>query len=120
MCCWEDDRQEIGDTIKTNRGALTKLILCGTCSDYNAQLGIEATFDDLDETEEDAIKAHVTALKGDIDAELNNCRKKESNMRDVRSLLENLRYGDARQHCQVCGLDYDFFLKEIAEKHSTK
>ena len=127
MCCWTDDQQEIGNTIKANRGSLKKLILCGICSDYNTQLGIEATFDDLGAAEKDTIKAHITNLKEEIDAVFDNYRKQESNMRkqesnirNVRRLLDELRYEDARQHCQVCGLDYDQFLKEACEKHATK
>jgi len=64
MCCCTQ-RNEIGQKIKENKAGLKRLVMCGTDSRFNGELRVDATFNDLTETEVAEIKAFVeTSFKG--------------------------------------------------------
>jgi hypothetical protein len=115
MCCCTA-RKEIGEAVRANRGTLTKVTMCGTHSAHNTELGIDATFDDLNKEEWNQLEAKIMALEVQILAVIKQSDKLASNIAEVRSLLRQLRYEDAKQHCEVCGLNYETFLEEVKAK----
>lgn len=112
MCCCTA-RKEIGEAVRANRGTLTKVTMCGTHSAHNSELGIDATFDNLGNEELTQLEEKIRALEVQIHSVIRQHDKLNANIAKVRELLSQFRYEDARQHCEVCGLNYETFLEEV-------
>lgn len=144
VCCYSQHHEQMAVAIKENRGELKRILICGHSSRYNAKLGVDATFDDFTPEGKEVVMNKMAELKEMILREISGKddeadlaalaffeeelrRKKfldeqkaisERNRTMVRKLIAELRYEDARMHCEACGLNFEEFMTE-ARKHLT-
>lgn len=123
----------ISDVANKSREICDKLILCTRDELRFVDLyGVDISMDtdlmpsDLDHNEMkqkivDQFQPEFDKLKANYLESVEKKRLedfKNARIKEVRDLLKQFRYSDAREHCSVCKLDFEVFLEEARRSNT--
>jgi hypothetical protein len=103
---WEEHHDKIAEAINRSTDFHYDVVFCGTYSKYNEKLGITETFSDMSDESRDQVKKLIIEVAPKA---IEILRREDEIIKEtwrVGKLLDEYRYGDAKEHCRIFDLNY--------------
>lgn len=119
VCCWGDPpTKQIFQGVLENRGSLERIVMCSREGGSHTLFGANASLSNLKDDEVAEIRKYLEEQLPNIRRIITEDREKQVKARTKKKrtsealrLLTDFRYGDAKTHCEIHGLNYDELLQ---------
>lgn len=118
VCCWSGSpSKEIAQAVAESKGTLSKIMICSREGDgYRGEFGADLCFKNVSGSVAEEIETFLTASFPEMRELLEAEKRKQAREKEVRQLIREFRYGDAKVHCEIYELDYAALQKEMTGK----